>query len=108
MRRNERPLDELGRVMEPFPQVLYNVEVRERKDLSQIPEIDGKVKTIEKTLGKTGRLLVRYSGTEPLLRIMVEGEDENKLHQYALDLVEVVKKHLGKEESRELKGDDKR
>jgi phosphoglucosamine mutase len=108
MRRNERPLEELGRVMEPFPQVLYNVEVRERKDLSQIPEIDGKVKTIEKTLGKTGRLLVRYSGTEPLLRIMVEGEDEDKLHQYALDLVEVVKKHLGKEENRALKGDDKR
>ena len=108
MRRNERPLEELGRVMEPFPQVLYNVEVRERKDLSQIPEIDGKVKTIEKTLGKTGRLLVRYSGTEPLLRIMVEGEDEDKLHQYALDLVEVVKKYLGKEESRGLKGDGKR
>jgi phosphoglucosamine mutase len=83
MRRNEKPLEELGRVMEPFPQVLYNVEVQERKDLSQIPEIDGKVKTIEKTLGKTGRLLVRYSGTEPLLRIMVEGEDEDKLHQYA-------------------------
>jgi phosphoglucosamine mutase len=97
MRRNERPLDELGHVMEPFPQVLYNVEVRERKDLSQIPEIDGKVKTIEKALGKTGRLLIRYSGTEPLLRIMVEGEDETRLHQFALELVEVVKSHLGKE-----------
>jgi phosphoglucosamine mutase len=96
MRRNERPLDELGRVMEPFPQVLYNVEVQERKDLSQIPEIDREIKTIERTLGKAGRLLIRYSGTEPLLRIMVEGEDENKLHQYAQDLVEVVKKHLGR------------
>jgi phosphoglucosamine mutase len=97
MRRNERPLDELGRVMEPFPQVLYNVEVREKKDLSQIPEVDGKVKTIERALGKTGRLLIRYSGTEPLLRIMVEGEDETRLHQFAQELMEVVKKHLGKE-----------
>jgi phosphoglucosamine mutase len=97
MRRNERPLDELGRVMEPLPQVLYNVEVREKKEFSQIPEIDAKVKAIEKALGRTGRLLVRYSGTEPLVRIMVEGEDENRLHQYARDLAEVVKKHLGKE-----------
>ncbi len=98
MRRNERPLDELGRVMEPFPQVLYNVEVQEKKDLSQIPEIDRTVKRIEADLGKSGRLLIRYSGTEPLLRIMVEGEDEKRLHRCAQDLVEMVKKHLGKEE----------
>jgi phosphoglucosamine mutase len=100
MRRNEKPLDELSRVMEPFPQVLYNVEVHEKKDLSRVPEIDRKVKMVESALGKSGRLLVRYSGTEPLLRIMVEGEEESAIHRYAQDLVEVVKKHLGREEGR--------
>ena len=96
MKRKERPLDELAKVMEPLPQVLYNVEVKEKKDLSEIPEIEGKIKGIEKSLGHSGRILIRYSGTEPLLRIMVEGEDETKLHQYAQDLVELVKKHIGK------------
>ena len=99
MKRKERSLDELAKVMEPLPQVLYNVEVKEKKELSEIPEIEGKIRGIERSLGHFGRILIRYSGTEPLLRIMVEGEDETKLHQYAQDLVELVKKHLGKEKS---------
>ncbi len=52
------------------------------------------IKKIEKSLNHSGRILIRYSGTEPLLRIMVEGKDETKLHQYAQDLVELVKKHI--------------
>jgi phosphoglucosamine mutase len=95
MEQKERPLDELAKVMEPLPQVLYNVEVKEKKDLSDIPEIGGRIKRIEKELGNSGRILIRYSGTEPLLRIMVEGEDETKLNQYAQDLVELVRKHIG-------------
>ncbi|MBS3907579.1 MAG: phosphoglucosamine mutase [Syntrophaceae bacterium] len=94
MKRKERALDELARVMEPLPQVLYNVEVREKKDLSAIPEIEQKIRSIERSLENSGRLLIRYSGTEPLLRIMVEGEDEKKLHEVARELVELVKKHL--------------
>lgn len=94
MKRKERALDELARVMEPLPQVLYNVEVREKKDLSGIPEIEQRIRAIERGLENSGRLLIRYSGTEPLLRIMVEGEDEKKLHEVARDLVELVKKHL--------------
>jgi phosphoglucosamine mutase len=97
MKQKERPLDELAKVMEPLPQVLYNVEVNEKKALSEFQEIDKRIKRIEKLLGHSGRILIRYSGTEPLLRIMVEGEDETKLHQYAQDLVELVKKHIGKE-----------
>ncbi|MDI7259508.1 MAG: phosphoglucosamine mutase [Thermodesulfobacteriota bacterium] len=95
MKRKERPLDELAGVIKPLPQVLYNTEVREKKELSEIPEIDKRVKEIEKILGDSGRLLIRYSGTEPLLRIMVEGEDETKLHAYAQELAELIKKHLG-------------
>jgi phosphoglucosamine mutase len=99
MKRKERPLDELAKVMEPLPQVLYNIEVKEKKDFSEIPEVEKRIKKIEKTLGHSGRILIRYSGTEPLLRIMVEGEDETKLHQFAQDLVKLVKKHLGKEKA---------
>jgi phosphoglucosamine mutase len=99
MKRKERQLDELAKVMEPLPQVLYNVEVKEKKDLYEFPEIQGRIKKIENSLGDSGRVLIRYSGTEPLLRIMIEGEDETKLHRFAQDLVELVKKHLGKTES---------
>ncbi|MEW6375131.1 MAG: phosphoglucosamine mutase [Thermodesulfobacteriota bacterium] len=94
MKRKERQLDELALVMEPLPQVLYNVKVKEKKELSEIPEIENRIRKIKETLGNAGRILVRYSGTEPLLRIMVEGEDETKLHQFAQDIAELVKKHL--------------
>jgi phosphoglucosamine mutase len=100
MRRKGKPLDELTRVMESLPQVLHNVEVREKKDLSEIPEVSKKIKSIEKLLGQSGRTLIRYSGTEPLLRIMIEGEDKEKLHQWAREIGELVKKHIGKAESR--------
>jgi phosphoglucosamine mutase len=97
MKQKERPLDELAKVMEPFPQVLYNVKVKEKKDIFEFPELGEGIKKIEKSLGHSGRILIRYSGTEPLLRIMVEGEDETKLHQYAQDIVELVRKHMGEE-----------
>jgi len=96
MKRKEQQLDELAKVMEPFPQVLYNVKVKEKKDLAKFPEIGERIKEIEKSLGQYGRVLVRYSGTEPLLRIMVEGEDEAKLHRFAQDIVELVEKYIGK------------
>jgi phosphoglucosamine mutase len=96
MKQKERPLDELAKVMEPLPQVLYNVEVKEKRNLSEFPEIGKRIGEIEKSLGHSGRILIRYSGTEPLLRIMVEGEDETKLHRLAHDLVGLVKKYIGK------------
>jgi len=96
MKRKEHPLDELAKVMQPFPQVLYNVEVREKKNLSDFPEIERKIKEIETTLGNSGRILIRYSGTEPLLRVMVEGEDKEKLRGFGEDLVCLVQKYVGK------------
>jgi phosphoglucosamine mutase len=97
MKRKDRQLDELAKVMEPLPQVLYNIQVKEKKDLSKFPEINGRIEEIENSLGQDGRVLVRYSGTESLLRIMGEGEDEARLHRFAQDIVELVKKHIGKE-----------
>lgn len=99
MRQKERDLDELAQIMESLPQVLYNVEVREKRAISEFPEIAERVKEIEQTLGSSGRVLIRYSGTEPLLRIMVEGEDEDQLHRFAQDIVGLVKKRIGKTEN---------
>ena len=98
MRQKERNLDELAQVMESLPQVLYNVDVREKRPLSEFQEIKLKIEEMERTLGNSGRVLIRYSGTEPLLRIMVEGEDEAQLHRFAQHLVELVKKRIGKPE----------
>jgi phosphoglucosamine mutase len=98
MRQKERNLDELAQVMESLPQVLYNVDVREKKPLSEFQEIKLKIEEMERTLGNSGRVLIRYSGTEPLLRIMVEGEDEAQLRRFAEHLVELVKKRIGKPE----------
>jgi phosphoglucosamine mutase len=95
MKQKERSLDEMAKVMEPLPQVLYNVKVKEKRNLSGFPEIEKRIREIEKTLGQSGRILIRYSGTEPLLRIMVEGEDETKLRRDAQDLVGLVEKYLG-------------
>jgi phosphoglucosamine mutase len=99
MKRKEKPLDALASVMESLPQVLYNIRVKEKKDLAEFPEINKRIQAIEGSLGSSGRIFVRYSGTEPLLRIMVEGEDEAKLHRFAQDVVELVKKHMGETES---------
>jgi phosphoglucosamine mutase len=96
MKQKGQDLDELAKVMTPFPQVLYNVEVREKRAMSEFPEITKRIKEMEDRLGHSGRVLVRYSGTEPLLRIMVEGEDETELHRFAQDLVELVNKRIGK------------
>ena len=81
--------------MEPLPQVLYNVKVKAKKNLSDISEIQHRIQAIERSLGQSGRLLIRYSGTEPLLRIMVEGENEAMLHQLGQELAALVKKNLG-------------
>jgi phosphoglucosamine mutase len=98
MKQTGRDLEDLGKAMEPLPQVLYNLKVTKKVEVSGFPEIRKRIDEIEKALDQSGRLLVRYSGTEPLLRVMVEGEDEAALHRYAQDLVELVSKRIGTEE----------
>lgn len=95
MQRSGKPLSELAQVMTSLPQVLLNVKVRKRTELSRIAPIKDAMKALEAELDGKGRLLVRYSGTEPLLRIMVEGEDQNRINQLAQQLSDVVRQHLG-------------
>ena len=95
MKQDGKPLSELAACMRTYPQVLVNVRVKEKRDLASVPEIAKRVADIEKALEGSGRLLVRYSGTEPKLRIMLEGEDEETIRKHAHELAEMVRNKLG-------------
>jgi phosphoglucosamine mutase len=95
MKQANSPLSELAGCMKTYPQVLVNVKVRERKDLASVPEIARRISDIEKKLDGSGRLLVRYSGTEPKVRVMIEGEDQQEIKALAEDLAEIIKEKLG-------------
>ena len=91
MKRTGRPLAELTAGMPQFPQVMVNVRVRERIDPRQSPAIQAAVSRVEAALGRTGRVVLRASGTEPLIRVMVEGEDEAVVTRHANELAETVR-----------------
>ncbi len=90
-----RPLSELAAGLVSYPQVLLNVRVREKTDLSAVPAIAAAIARVESHVHGKGRLLVRYSGTEPLLRVMLEGQHEDEIRRWAQEIVDVVKEHLG-------------
>jgi phosphoglucosamine mutase len=82
-----RPLSELWRgAMERVPQVLENVTLSEKRPLPEMPRLARLSAEVEKALGEDGRLLVRWSGTEPKLRIMIEGPDAARIAAWAKDL----------------------
>jgi len=87
MRDSDRPLADLAAVMQPLPQTLKNVEIVERRPLEELPQVTGAIQEAEATLGDRGRVLVRYSGTQPLVRVMVEGEDAAQIESLARDIV---------------------
>jgi phosphoglucosamine mutase len=95
MKRTGTPLSELAKAMTAVPQILLNVQVKHKPDLNQIPDIQQAIKTAESTLNGTGRVLVRYSGTEALLRIMVEGERDSTIREVADHLADVVRARIG-------------
>ena len=89
-----KELAELAGELVTYPQVLVNVRVKHKADLEQVPAIAEAMRTVEGRLAGNGRLLVRYSGTEPLLRIMLEGKDDDEITQWANQIASVVKEHL--------------
>ncbi len=90
MMRENKPLADLAAFMENYPQVLINIQVKEKKDLKSIPKARQALAEAERSLGSQGRLLVRYSGTEAKLRIMTEGEDQQQIEQVAQDLAQTL------------------
>ena len=95
MAETGRELADLASELVAYPQVLLNVRVRERTALATVPEIAEVMDRIERRLAGQGRLLVRYSGTEPLLRVMIEGKDQQEIHGWAREIGDTVRQHLG-------------
>jgi len=90
-----RKLADLAGDLTTYPQVLLNVRVREKAELQSVPAVADAISRVEGRVAGQGRLLVRYSGTEPLLRVMLEGRDRDEIHRWAQEIVDVVKRHLG-------------
>jgi len=95
MKRTQKPLSELARAMTAVPQVLVNVKVSHKPTLDTVPDLEEAIRAGERRLNGSGRVLVRYSGTESLLRIMVEGERDALIQEVADQLAQVVRTHLG-------------
>ncbi|MBX7147904.1 phosphoglucosamine mutase [bacterium] len=94
MIRQGKPLSELAHQMPVFPQLIQNIEVKNRKDLDSIAPVKKVLAEVEKNLNGTGRVVLRYSGTEPLLRVMIEGENEDKVKANLERLSSCIKEHV--------------
>ena len=89
-----KSLHELKRGMQKYPQILKNVRVNKKVNIDEVESIQKAVKDVEKKMAGKGRVLLRSSGTEPLIRVMVEGENLDDVIKYADQLVDVVKKSI--------------
>jgi phosphoglucosamine mutase len=94
IRRSGRPLSELVGGFERVPQVLVNVNVANKRPVEELPDFLRQLALVEKELDGKGRVLVRYSGTEPKARVMVEGDDEARVRSYAADLAAALQRSL--------------
>jgi phosphoglucosamine mutase len=96
LRRRECRLSELVGTFTRYPQVLVNVRIAQKQPLESLPEMVDLVRKIEGELAGLGRVLIRYSGTEPKARIMVEGEDEGRVAEMAKELADCLVRCLGR------------
>ena len=90
-----RELADLASELTSYPQVLLNVRVERKVDLKTVPEVAAVMADVESRLAGQGRLLVRYSGTEPLLRVMLEGQNEAEIRRWGQEIIDAVKQHVG-------------
>jgi phosphoglucosamine mutase len=88
-------LDELTADLRTYPQKLVNIRVRERKDFRQVPAIAQEIRRAEEEMGDTGRVLVRYSGTEPLARVMVEASDQEHVDRFTTRIADAIRREMG-------------
>jgi phosphoglucosamine mutase len=88
-------LDELANGLTVYPQILVNVRVRERVPIAELPALGAAIEAAERDMAGTGRVLVRYSGTEPLLRVMVEGAEQSQIERVAESVASTIRAELG-------------
>lgn len=96
MNSSHEKLSTLAAGFTPFPQILLNVHVREKTPFDEVPAIKTAARQIENELGADGRLLLRYSGTENLARVMIEGKNNNQIERAARHLADIIKSEIGK------------
>jgi phosphoglucosamine mutase len=94
MKKRNAPLSALSQEITLYPQILTNVKVKHRQDIGEIPEIMGAIRNAERRLAGKGRVFVRPSGTEPKIRVMLEGEDLQLIKNLAQDIAEVIQTKL--------------
>jgi len=94
MLTSNQPLSELGRLMTAYPQVLINVEVDSKPEIESVPVIQEAIESVASKLGDRGRVLVRYSGTQSICRVMVEGPDERDTRRYCEQISEIIKENI--------------
>jgi len=95
MRDSNRTLSQLAAQMTAYPQLLLNIRVHSKPPLETLPEVTREIELVERELDGRGRLLVRYSGTENLARVMIEGEDETRVREQANRIAEAIRKSIG-------------
>ena len=95
MKETGKPLSELAKIMKIYPQKLINVSVSDKPALDTLPEVQEVIEQVEEELGDTGRVLVRYSGTQPLCRVMVEASTEEATEKYCKKIADVVEEQIG-------------
>ena len=88
-------LDELTADMKTFPQRLVNVRVREKKTLADLPSVVTQIRECEAALEGSGRILVRFSGTEPLARVMVEAADSRQVEEFSARIAGAIEREIG-------------
>ena len=93
--RTGKSLDELSADLKVFPQIIVNVRVREKRPLEKIPSVHARIREAEENLKDTGRVVIRYSGTEPLARVMIEAEDEAAMQRHANAIAAAIRAELG-------------
>jgi phosphoglucosamine mutase len=95
MRHSGAGLDELIADLKVHPQRLVNVRVREKKDLAELPAVAREIQRAEENFAGTGRVLVRFSGTEPLARVMVEGQDLAQVEAFSTSIADAIRREMG-------------
>jgi phosphoglucosamine mutase len=95
MAQSGKPLSELARQMEIFPQKLITVAVKSKPEITKLDKVMAAIAQTEAALGEKGRVLVRYSGTENLCRVMVEGPSEAVTEKYCKNIADIVKSEIG-------------
>jgi phosphoglucosamine mutase len=88
MCRQQKPVSELASIFQPVPQTLLNVVIKNKRELGELPSVMRAIQDVEKKLGKDGRVLVRFSGTEPKARVLIEGTDAARNEQYAQQIAQ--------------------